>query len=149
MTMLAGNFARQGFSLDNTIVNRAVKIFNTLEKVADFSDHPQHNLASAIVLRNKFVSFGYNRLKTDPFQARFGKNIDAIFLHAEIHAIKNALRRIDLEDFRRSDLYVMRVMTGERKWGMAKPCSGCMRAIAEFGIRNVFYINHEGKIDQL
>ena len=149
MTVFAGNSSRQGFSLDNTIVNRAVKIFTTLEKIADFSDHPQHNLAAAIVLRNKFVSFGYNRLKTDPFQARFGKNSDAIFLHAEIHAIKNALRRIDVEDFKRADLYVMRVMTGERKWGMAKPCAGCMRAIAEFGIRGVFYINHDGKIDHL
>lgn len=134
---------------NDTIANRVGKIFTTLERIADFSDHPQHNMACAIVIRNKIISFGYNRLKTDPFQARFGKNPDSIYLHAEIHAIKNALRRVSVDDLKRADLFVMRVMTGKTRWGMAKPCPGCMRAVAEFGIRNVWYTNQDGLIECL
>ncbi len=128
---------------------KVARIFSILEKVTDFSDHPQHSMACAITIRNRIISFGYNRLKTDPFQARFGKNSDSIYLHAEIHAIKNALRRVSVDDLRRADLFVMRVMTGKNKWGMAKPCTGCMRAIAEFNIKNVWFTNQDGVIENL
>lgn len=120
-------------------------IFATLEKVAEANDEfPRARMASALVKSNKIISIGINRKKSDPLQAKYGKNKDAIFLHAEIHALKNALREYDVEELKDTVLYICRVKRLNQHsmkwvWGMAKPCEGCSRAIAEFGIRNVVY----------
>ena len=72
---------------------------------------------------------------------------DAIYLHAETDAIKNALKRIPESELEKASLYVCRVKydsNGRGKkitWGLAKPCIGCQRAIATFGIRDVIYSN--------
>lgn len=123
-----------------------------LAKVAESNDeYPRAKLAAAVVYKNKIVSIGINRNKTDPLQAKFGKNDEAIYLHAEIHAIKNALRELSVDDLAKCDLYVCRVKRPSEKtkkkfvWGMSKPCSGCARAIAEFGIRNVIYTTDCGE----
>jgi deoxycytidylate deaminase len=119
-------------------------ILRMLTKVAEANcGHGRYKLASAIVSSNRIVSIGTNRLKTDPLQAKYGRNRECIFLHSEISAIKNAL--YTTTDFSKSDLYTVRVKRPDEKakhswvWGMAKPCEGCSRAIAEFGIRSVVY----------
>ena len=84
-------------------------------------------------------------MKSDPFQARYAKNSECIYLHAEIHAIKNALKHVSVNELSKASLYVLRVRKEDGMWAMSKPCSGCMRAIAEFGIRNVFYTDDNGK----
>lgn len=128
-------------------------ILKTLTKVAESNDeYSNARLAAAIVKNNKIISIGINRKKSDPLQARFGKNEDSIYLHAEIHAIKNALREIVVEDLSKCDLYICRVKRPSQKsnkfiWGLSKPCCGCSRAIAEFGIRNVVYTTDEGNYE--
>lgn len=128
-------------------------ILKTLTKVAESNDeYSNARLAAAIVKNNKIISIGINRKKSDPLQARFGKNEDSIYLHAEIHAIKNALREIVVEDLSKCDLYICRVKRPSQKsnkfiWGLSKPCCGCARAIAEFGIRNVVYTTDEGNYE--
>jgi len=120
---------------------------NTLEKLAISSEGAANaKLAACIVSKNQVVSFGFNRLKSHPFQKRFGKNSDAIFLHAETDAILNALKSVDVDDLRKSTLYVCRVKKINKKfcWGLAKPCEGCTRAIATFNIRNVIYTDDDG-----
>lgn len=130
-------------------------IFDTLAAVAESNDeYPTARLAAAIVKNNKIVSVGKNRHKTDPLQAKFGKNKDAIYLHAEIHAIKNALRHISVDDLKNTTLYVCRVKKAKKQtdpfeWAMAKPCEGCSRAIAEFGIRKVVYTTKPGICEAL
>jgi tRNA(Arg) A34 adenosine deaminase TadA len=122
-----------------------MNLLETLTKVAEANDeYPRARLAAALVKSNKVLSIGINRNKTDPLQAKYGRNDESIFLHAEIHAIKNALREHSLEDIENSTLYVCRVKRPEQKskkwvWGLARPCDGCSRAIAEFGIKNVIY----------
>jgi len=118
---------------------------DTLAKVAEANDeYPRARLAAAIVRGNKIVSIGRNRKKSDPLQAKFSKNDEAIFLHAEIHAIKNALREIKVDELQDTTLYVCRVKqplthTDPFVWALAKPCEGCERAILEFGIKEVIY----------
>jgi deoxycytidylate deaminase len=119
-------------------------VINTLSKVAEANDeYPRARLAAAIVRNNKIVSIGINRMKSDPLQARFGKNKEAIYLHAEIHAIKNALREVSVDDLKDCVLYICRVKKPESnkpyEWALAKPCEGCSRAIVEFGIKKVIY----------
>lgn len=119
-------------------------VLNILERVAETADHDRYFLAAAIVIKNRIISFGTNQMKTDPFQAKYAKNKDCIYLHAEIGAIKNALKRVDVDSLRKADLYVLRVRNENRKRAMSKPCAGCMRAIAEFGIRRVIYTTDDG-----
>ena len=91
--------------------------------------------ASAVVYRGQAAGFGFNSMKSHPFQAKYGKNTEAIFLHSEVDAIKNSLKTIGLRELARSTLYVVRVKqvssTDTRTvQGMSCPCEGCARARA-------------------
>ena len=93
--------------------------------------------------KGHIISTGKNQKKTHPFQKRFSKNEDCIFLHAENDAIKNALKSLHTFTLEGHDLYVLRVKQAGRKGptitGNCRPCPGCMRAIAAFDIHNVYY----------
>ena len=101
-------------------------------------------IACAIYKNNRFVSFGRNSIKSDPFHARFSKGFK-IYLHAETGAIKNAIKALgNVKDLENCTLYIARakfVDSSRKKMiqGLAKPCEGCQRAIAEFGISEVVF----------
>lgn len=121
------------------------KYINILSKIAsDLSPVKSARLAACVVLQNDIVSFGVNEMKSHPFQARYGKNKDAVFLHAETSAIKNALKYISLHDLERCTLYISRVKFDDATktkliFGTAKPCPGCFRCINTFNIKKVYY----------
>ena len=133
-----------------------MKYLTHLEKIAEAVPAASHNksqlrarLAACVVFKNEIVSVGVNQLKSHPFQARFGKNEDSIFLHAETDAIKNALKCISVDDLAKSTLYVCRVKYCDTKkreftWGLSKPCAGCSRAISTFNIKKVCYTCDDG-----
>ena len=119
---------------------------DTLTKIADAMDKVAGaKIAACIVYKNSIASFGMNQMKSHPFQAKYSKNKESIFLHAETSAIHNALKVISVEEFKKSTLYICRVKYGYPNntmcWGVSRPCAGCMRAIATFGIRRVIYSN--------
>ena len=126
------------------------KIFDETFKLAQ-SVEPVRGarIAAAVVRRGKVISYGYNHKKTHPFQTRFCKNPHAIFFHAEVHAIKNALKSVDVEDLSKCELYIVRAKRNStnRKWitGMSKPCSGCQKCIDLFDLKSVYY-SIEGEI---
>ena len=127
-------------------------ILHTLTKVAAANPNPQEKLAAAIVRNNRIIAIGINSMKSHPLQAKYRKNPHSIFLHAEIAAIKNALREIEVDDFAKCNIYIVRVkkekpFSKKYVWGLAKPCSGCERAIAESGLRNVIYTCDNGKYE--
>jgi deoxycytidylate deaminase len=105
-------------------------------------------ITAGLIYKNELLFVGKNKLKSHPFQKRFGKNELAIYLHAEIDCIVNAVRNnMSLSDISKSTMIVVR--TKQEKKGMwwpatAKPCSGCQRAIAHFGISNVLYTTELG-----
>jgi deoxycytidylate deaminase len=103
-------------------------------------------VSAAVVYKNRIVSYGVNSYKTSPFQKKYGKNEHAIFLHAEIAAIKNASRHLTLSQLSHSVLIICRV--NDQGLAMSKPCVGCQRAIIEFGIKQVFFTTVDG-IEQL
>jgi deoxycytidylate deaminase len=106
-------------------------------------------IAAAVVRRGKVISYGYNHKKSHPFQTRFCKNPHAIFFHAEVHAIKNALKSVAVDDLSRCELYIVRAKRNKtnRKWitGMSKPCSGCQKCIDLFDLKGVYY-SQEGEL---
>ena len=123
------------------------KYLNILSKVAADISYPvsgNARLAACIVFRKDIVSFGINEMKSHPFQAKYGKNKNCVFLHAETSAIKNALKYITEDELERSTLYVCRVKfqdpsKKEMIFGLSKPCSGCFRCINTFNIRQVIF----------
>lgn len=104
---------------------------------ADMSEFKKNRHAAAIYIGNRLISIGVNQLKSHPLQAKFGHNEEAIFLHAEIDAIRNALKRVNSLALQRATLYVARSKNGRMR--LSKPCSGCQKAIIHFNISNVIW----------
>jgi deoxycytidylate deaminase len=122
-----------------------------LSRVADASEpFARAKMAAALVYKNEIISIGTNKNKTHPLQGRYAKHEAAIYLHSEIDAIANAMRRYDVETVAKSKLFIYRSKWTHSKkpvltQGMAKPCQGCMRAIAAFDIKHVCYsLEEEG-----
>lgn len=104
----------------------------------------QFKLSAGITLGKHLVATGINSYKTHPIMKKWGRHSKSVCLHAEIDAIKNALRLITPSELEKSTLYVVRVKRPEPfadKWtyGLAKPCKGCLRAIEAFNIQKVYY----------
>lgn len=94
--------------------------------------------AAAIIYKGMILSWGLNGRKTHPMMRLFGRNEEAIYLHAEIDAIIRAINKYGVEILKKSDLYVLRT-TKTGSVGYSKPCSGCEKAIKTFGIKRVFH----------
>lgn len=111
-------------------------------------------IACALVHKRSIMAFGVCQEKSHPLQSRYNTHPLAIFLHAEIDCIKNAMRAgVTEQMFRNSTLYVCRQKYRQtlvsvngrkletKKWtsGLACPCEGCAAAIAAFEIGEVIY----------
>ena len=117
-----------------------MKILALLSKIAEAVPPIRSaRIAAALVIKNDIISFGINQMKTHPFQARYSRNDQAIYVHAENAAIMRALKKVDVEDLKKATLYVARVKKPNNMWGMACPCEGCQKAIDKFGIKKVVY----------
>lgn len=131
------------------------KHINMLARMAvDVTPVRRARIAACIVSHNNVVSFGVNQKKSHPFQAQYSKNEDAIYLHAETDCIKNALKHLSLDEIEKATLYIARVKyeSTDRKnmiFGLARPCPGCMKAIASFGIKKVIFTEDGEGISQL
>lgn len=109
-------------------------------------------MAAGVVYRNTLIATGVNSYKSHPMMLQFGKNSESIFIHAEIDAIKNALRIITVQQLAKCDLYIMRVKREGVKnspWirASAMPCVGCQRAIVNFSLRNIYYTQDQHHIN--
>lgn len=126
------------------------KIFDILRKLAEeVAPIKSSRVVAAVVKGKNIASFGANQMRTHPFQARFGKNPESLYWHAETNAIYNALRIMGVDDLKKAELYVCRVkyLSTKREHfilGSAKPCAGCAKCIADFGIKRVFYTTETG-----
>jgi tRNA(Arg) A34 adenosine deaminase TadA len=127
-------------------MNRHERRLGQLAKIADgIEPVAAAKIVAAVVRKNDIIGFGTNLNKSDPLQARFAKNPSAIYLHAEIAALKHALKTNPLSHVRGSTLYIARarLMTCDDGfmscWGNSKPCVGCQRALNLYKIKNVFY----------
>lgn len=129
---------------DENIINLLFEIASNSERVA------KARIAAAISIRKKVVAVGTNSLKTHPFQKRYATNEESICIHAENNVIMKALRTITVDELSKTTLYVVRAKkigpAGKMIFGSAKPCAGCQKAIAAFGIKNVVYTTDEGTI---
>lgn len=130
------------------------KYINTAFEIAKATDPVRGSRIGAVLVRkNRIIGVGFNHLKSHPMQKEFGKNDEAIYFHAEVHAIKNALSSVDVDDLARSTLYIARAKKGDasgqhKHWhyGKSHPCVGCASCINQFGISRVVYTDEGNEI---
>lgn len=104
------------------------------------SVHPatlRHRHIAGLFRGRELIAVGFNQRKSHPLQARFGKNKDSIYLHAEIHCIANALKVISYKELKHCTLYVIRIQ--EQGLTNSAPCKGCTSAINAFNIGKVVH----------
>lgn len=99
-------------------------------------------MAAIIAKRKKILSIGFNSRKTHPMMQKFTDNHLKISLHAEIDALKNALKIYSREEIKGSEIYVARIMKNGCS-GVAKPCSSCQLALNDYGIVGVYWTEYE------
>lgn len=129
---------------EHTYYNPTERIFSALEKIAIDNEGVQgrFKLAAAITYKKQILTVGINSMKSHPLQTEYGKNVDSIYLHAEIDAIRKALKIMPEEYLLKCDMYILRIKKDyDHNWirGLARPCCGCMKAIKDYGIKRVYY----------
>lgn len=129
-------------------MNRDIKIMKLARRLAidNYGVKDRFKLTAILTYKRDIISIGNNIMRTHPMQKKFGKNDEAIYLHAEINAISNALNHISKSDLKKCTLYIHRVKRNspnkfKAQWvdGLACPCSGCQGAIAAFEIPRVIF----------
>lgn len=123
----------------------STQIYNRLECLfvmsKDVAKVRSARLAAAVYQRNKLISLGVNSYKTHPMAKKYQKHDKTDCLHAEVAAIKNALR--NNKDLSGMSLYVARAIFDNEKteaqWANAQPCNGCREAIKAHKIKRVYY----------
>lgn len=126
------------------ISNRARKLFDVALSVSQLSDYPRIKIGAVITKGGDIISVGFNRKKSHPFQKKYNihrgcGDESKDYIHAEISAIVKA-RHQDLEG---ATIYVSRNnANGDR--AMCRPCSACMKAIMDAGIKKIFYTSELG-----
>jgi deoxycytidylate deaminase len=108
----------------------------------------RHKMAAGITYKKHLIATGTNSYKTHPLMNGGGFRVNQVFIHAEVDAIKNALKLITQEQLVRCSLHVVRLKrpcSGSKAWvyGLAKPCPGCEHMIKSFGISRVFYSEND------
>ena len=101
-------------------------------------------IVSGIIFDKKLICISTNEYKSHPFQKKFSKNDDSIFLHAEIAAGITAIRRIGVENMKSVSLIILRLKKNHSKefeLAMACPCEGCKKFINHLKIPKVIYSN--------
>lgn len=136
---------------------RDFKAIYMLEKIAqDVPAIKSARIASAIFINNRLISIGTNQNKTCPMQAKYARNEHCgALIHSEINCIKNALRRVDVDDLRHATMYIARMKylnsdesCSQMEWGLCKPCKGCQMAIRAFEIKRVVYTTDSQQLEE-
>lgn len=120
--------------------------FSKARQVAAISDYHKEHVGCVAVCHGQVIGIGCNSNKTHPMQKfynRYREESDMLLpkLHAEINCI-NQLKYLDI-NFSKVKLYIYRIRK-DQPYGMARPCSSCMAAIKDLGIRDIFYTTNDG-----
>ena len=101
-------------------------------------------IVSVLVDGTRIISYGYNQPKTHPLQRKYASNPKSIYLHSEIDAIRNGIRRQNNE-IKGLTLITIRVKKerGDYVLGMAHPCAGCQRAIIDYELKSYYSLDHQ------
>lgn len=94
-------------------------------------------LAAALTKGRFLLGTGVNLAKSHPLQARFADRPDRLWLHAEMDALRKALREYG-DKIEGATMWVARAKKNGQA-GMACPCKGCQSALRFFGVKEVIF----------
>lgn len=101
-----------------------------------------YHLAAILRRNGKVIKIGENTNKTHPrFKRQYADGTWASHMHAEMNVLRFAKPGDELE--------VMRFSKCNHEITMAKPCSLCIQAIKDAGIRKVRYTDWQGQWQNL
>ncbi len=106
------------------------------------------SVGATITLGSRVISSGACTTKTHPRNPKLLAHTKRSQLCAEVVALLKASQRLSNLQLHGCDIYVAR----SRKDGtlaIAKPCRHCQSLLQKAGIRNIFYTNRSGNIEQL
>lgn len=103
-------------------------VLNADKSLFKFSSH-----GAVVIYRGKIVGNGFNKHTVEkPYKG------SKYSTHAEVDAINNALRKISVDNLRKSTLIVVRVNNlGEMN--LSYPCKYCQMYINKFGLKSTYY----------
>jgi tRNA(Arg) A34 adenosine deaminase TadA len=139
------NITKLNLVENHKVLTRDLKMMQFVRRQSiDVEPMANSKIAASVVIKGQIIAVGCNRNQTHPMQAKYSKNSESIYLHAELSAIVKSLNHINKDDFKNSTMFIYRVKrpcSGSSSWvdGLAKPCSGCMSAISAFNIKKVIY----------
>lgn len=130
-------------------LRKAVQLANNREGHTIVDDHLP-KIGAILVDGRHQVGCGVNLRKSHPLQEQWGNNSHAIFLHAEIATIIDAIRKDSRIEFKDTTMYIgrskkyleprkRRGVTTLNGWGLSKPCPGCTDALEHYGMKRVVY----------
>ena len=122
------------------------KYFDKARLAASISDYHKIHIGCVAVYQGQVIGIGCNCNKTHPMQKAYNKfreDSDSLLpkLHAEINCI-NQLKHLSI-NFSKVKLYIYRIRN-DRPYGISRPCPSCMKAIQDFGIRDIYYTTDSG-----
>lgn len=120
-------------------------LFRVASNIADMSNH-RYKLGAVVYYKHRIISSGCNSsTNTDRIQAILDKQKYGCECCGKLHAESAALiplikRHIQIKG---AEIYVVR-KKHQNTYGMARPCSSCMKLIKECGISKIHYTTDDG-----
>lgn len=130
------------------------KMFDRARKAALPSDFGACKVGCVLVYKHHVIAEASNTEKTSPKQKKYNKyrhfhNNGAKVQHkshSEIRAISKVPYPVAQQiDWSKVSLYTYRIAPGlPLGQGLSRPCAGCMAAIKDIGIRDIYYSTDDG-----
>ena len=131
------------------------KFFEEAKKESHLSDYDGAHLGAVAVYKNKFIlAKAHNTHKTNPTQFYYNRyriknKVDILSKPARAHAEIQLYRKIRFLNvpFKDVTVYIYRELK-DGSLAIAKPCSGCEKALLSLGIRVVCWTESNGYVEK-
>ena len=120
------------------------QIFSIYKNCLHIAENSKLHIKMGCIITDKkgnILSTGYNTYKEHPLQSKFKYRPDATGMHAEIYALSSIWEK----DLSNAFLFIFR-KPRSNNGHLSRPCSGCMKAIKEKGIKIIYYCDKDGNI---
>lgn len=128
---------------------RDIKFFEMAKCLASEAEHYKARIGAVIVKKNKILGMAKNAEKSHTQQMKYNRfrciDNDSIAhnIHAELKAIIEAVNIH--RDISGAKIYIWR-HTNDKMCGVSRPCAACMAALAENGIKDIYYTNENSMV---
>ena len=130
------------------------RMFDLARRVADESDFDNFHIGCVVTYKKHVIASACNTNKTSPKQKRYNKKRNfnksdkptKHSLHAEIRALSLIPYTLQQTiNWRDVNVYVYRICKGKPLGhGLARSCDGCMAALRDMGIQNLYFTTDNG-----